>query len=383
MIKVEEMENIPNQLENNAPDKRRYQRSARAEARIITKKNASAILECWSVCPFRWKKNRFKCAYCEANFTECNSLREHVRLCSSRHSVKDIYSKFKEMPLINIDVIEARCNICSALFADVSQMREHVIQHGYTFDRNQPDGVLPFALDKEAWRCVICQEKFNNFLKLYEHMNVHYQHYICATCGKGYMTAPRLRKHSEVHISGSFPCNECGRIFTMRAARDSHKAHAHAKGPRYGCPHCSLRFEGYYERMAHLNEAHREKEVLYSCSHCELSFKTSGKRAMHVRSVHFPPQRDFGCPFCEWQFKTSYELKRHMVRHTGERNFHCNVCGKSFPRNRALTSHLKTHEEFCCKWCAAVFKQRTQLIAHVRTNHPQFDFDAIPDTLKI
>ncbi|XP_061725526.1 zinc finger protein 425-like isoform X8 [Cydia pomonella] len=356
-------------IENLLREKPRYQRSARAEARYATKKNATAILECWSVSPFRWKRNQFKCAYCEASFTDCALLRLHIRTCSPQHSVKDIYSKFKEMSLINIDVTQAACRLCSLPYSDVKQMREHVIEHGYDYEINQPDGVLPFFLNKESWSCVICQETFNNFLKLYEHMNIHYQHYICPTCGKGYMTAPRLRKHSEVHISGTFPCNECPKVFRMRAARDYHKAHAHAKAPRYECPHCNMRFDGYYDRMNHLNATHSEKEVSYRCPHCELTFKTSGKRAIHVRSVHFPPQRDFRCTSCEWSFKTAYELRRHTVKHSGERNFHCNVCDKSFPRNRALRTHLKTHDDLGCKWCGAMFKQRMQLLAHMREVH--------------
>lgn len=362
--------------------KSKYQRSARAEARIAIKKNATSILQCWTLSPFRWKKNKFKCSYCDDHFTECNALRDHIRLCSTQHNIKDIYNKFKEMPVINVDSTEAICRYCSTPFIDVAQMREHLIQHGFEFDTNHPDGVLPFCLDKESWKCVICEEKFNNFLKLYEHMNVHYQHFICATCGKGYMTAPRLRKHSEVHISGSFSCSECGRVFTMRAARDSHKATAHAKGSRYECPHCYIRFDSYYHRMAHLKEAHCEKEVVYNCAHCDMSFKTSGKRASHVRSVHFPPQQDFSCSFCDWHFKTKYELKRHFVRHTGEGNFHCHVCGQSFPRNRALTTHLKTHQDLNCKWCGLVFKQRNQLVLHLRTIHPEL-IDMTPIEIKI
>ncbi|XP_075989123.1 uncharacterized protein LOC142985076 isoform X8 [Anticarsia gemmatalis] len=359
--------------------KPKYTRSARSEARIMTKKNATAILECWTLCPFRWKKNRFKCAYCEENFTECNQLRNHVRLCATHHSTKDIYSKFKEMPLINVDITEAICGFCSMPYRDVQQMREHVIQHGLQLDLKHPDGVIPFSLDKESWRCAICCEKFNNFLKLYEHMNVHYQHYICAICGKGYMTAPRLRKHSEVHVSGSFPCNECGRIFTMRAARDSHKASVHAKGPRYECPHCNMRFDGYYDRLEHMKNAHSEREVFYTCSHCEMSFKTSAKRAIHVRSVHFPPKLDFACKFCEWQFKTNYELKRHMVRHTGEKNFHCSFCGKSFPRNRALTNHLKTHVE--SKWRENIYKERVQRVAELKGHQDLTDL--VPSDVKM
>nr|XP_049704017.1 zinc finger protein 181 isoform X6 [Helicoverpa armigera] len=360
--------------------KQKYTRSPRAEARIITKNNASAILQCWSVLPFRWKKNRFKCAYCEDNFTDCSELRAHVRICAVNHSIKDIYSKFKEMPLINVDVTEASCSFCSMPLSNVTELREHAILHGLDFNPYHPDGVLPFSLNKQSWQCIICTDKFNNFLKLYEHMNVHYQHYICATCGKGFMTSPRLRKHLEVHISGSFPCDKCGRIFIMRAARDSHKASAHPKAPRYECPHCNIRFDNYYDRVDHMKNAHSEREVSYSCPHCELSFKTSGKRAIHVRTVHFPPQLNFSCSYCEWQFRTNYELKRHMVRHTGEKNFHCTICGKSFPRNRALTNHLKVHQDVNSKWRGPVFKQRTQRLPSL---NPHDLTDLVPTEIKI
>ncbi|CAK1554424.1 unnamed protein product [Leptosia nina] len=346
------------EIEPSNKTEKKYQRSARSEARFKTKKNAASILECWTLTPFRWKKNHFKCAFCESIFNNCTDLREHVSLCSLHHSMKDIYSKFKEMPLINVDVTNAVCKLCACPYYSVPHMRQHVIEHGLKFDSKYPDGVLPFSLNKELWCCLICREKFNNFLKLYEHMNTHYQHYICANCGKGYMTAPRLRKHSEVHKEGLFPCDKCGRTFTMRAARDYHKANTHAKGPRYECPQCDMRFNRYYDRMKHLKDVHKVKEVEYECSHCDRSFKTSGQRSSHVRTVHIPQQRSFDCNLCEWHFKTPYELKRHMVKHSGERTFSCSVCGKSFPRSNALRSHLKTHDELCCKICGVTFKQK-------------------------
>ncbi|KAI5640785.1 hypothetical protein NE865_06893 [Phthorimaea operculella] len=325
-------------------EKKAYQRSAKAEARLNTKKNASVLLDCWNICPFRWIKNKFKCAYCEMDFIACNLLRDHVRSCAPRHTITDIYKKFKEMSIINVDLTEASCKFCSVALKDFTHMRMHVVEHGFHLNPKHPDGVLPFFLDKDSWACVICHEKFNNFLRLYEHMNVHYQHYICAICGKGFMTAIRLRKHSEVHVSGSFPCDECGRVFSMRAARESHKANTHAKGPRYKCPHCEMRFIYYSDRMNHLHKAHREKEVVYDCPHCPLSFKASGKRAKHIHNKHFPPQRSFQCSSCDWTFRNSYELKRHVVKHTGDKKYLCTVCDKSYPRSRALNIHMKRHQ---------------------------------------
>ncbi|CAG9574921.1 unnamed protein product [Danaus chrysippus] len=352
-------------------EKRKYQKSARSQARFMTKKNASSILECWSGIPFRWKKNRFKCAYCEENFNECSDLRAHVRLCSIQNSVGSIFSKFKEMTLINMDVSEAVCRICSEPFRELDGMREHVIRHGYELDISHPDGVIPFCLTKESWSCVLCRETFNNFLKLYEHMNTHYQYHICSICGKGYMTGPRLRKHLELHITGTFPCDKCKKVFTKRTGRDNHKAYAHAKGPRYECPQCNMRFEGYYDRMNHLKQAHREKEVKYGCSHCDLSFKTSGKRAIHVKTVHFPRQSNFSCPYCKTLFKTAFGMKRHMVKHNGET---CTVCGESFTKSKALKEHLAGHADgLRCKWCGNSFKEAALLLTHLREKHPEVD----------
>ncbi|CAH2062213.1 unnamed protein product, partial [Iphiclides podalirius] len=131
-------------------EKRRYVRSARAEARIATKRNASSLLECWSFCPFRWQKNRFKCAFCEESFIQCVDLRAHVGQCSLKHTVKDIYSKFKEMSLINVDVTEAACRLCGCPYTGITHMRQHATQHGYELDATRPDGILPFSLDKSA-----------------------------------------------------------------------------------------------------------------------------------------------------------------------------------------------------------------------------------------
>ena len=36
-------------------------------------------------------------------------------------------------------------------------------------------------------------------------------------------------------------------------------------------------------------------------------------------------------------------LKGHESKHTGEKPFECNICGKLFARNTTLKTHLVTH----------------------------------------
>lgn len=48
------------------------------------------------------------------------------------------------------------------------------------------------------------------------------------------------------------------------------------------------------------------------------------------------------CPYCPKTFASNWHLKRHVLTHTKESRFKCDVCGKDFSRNDNLKSHLKS-----------------------------------------
>ena len=80
------------------------------------------------------------------------------------------------------------------------------------------------------------------------------------------------------------------------------------------------------------------------------------------------------CPTCGKKCSNKYYLKRHIVRHTAERQFKCEFdgCGKSFFDQHVLKSHEKIHlgiKDFHCTLCPKQFTQSQQLSVHMKRHN--------------
>ena len=54
--------------------------------------------------------------------------------------------------------------------------------------------------------------------------------------------------------------------------------------------------------------------------------------------VRLGPQK-YGCPFCSQTRRTPIDMKRHIMKHTGEKPFACDFCD----HKTSLKANLKTH----------------------------------------
>ncbi|XP_055306991.1 gastrula zinc finger protein XlCGF8.2DB-like [Sitodiplosis mosellana] len=73
------------------------------------------------------------------------------------------------------------------------------------------------------------------------------------------------------------------------------------------------------------------------------------------------------CPLCDYVTNIKTNLKKHMLKHTGERPFPCSVCPKRFTAKQSLQSHMKAHIDaflFSCASCSQGFDRSEEKVEH-------------------
>lgn len=200
----------------------------------------------------------------------------------------------------------------------------------------------------------------------------------CDICQKSLKTKKMLWAHKvAVHFGGNFPCEICGKKCITGAELRRHLT-SHSAERKFVCQYCGLA----YKRWSHLYQHLRvhEEEKNFRCDVCHINFKVQSELKDHCFAEHSNGDM-VQCSVCKHKLQTPLAVYHHSMKHTGTRDFICEICGSNFKRKQHLVTHMKTHltenkgadgsaETYECQVCDHTFSLKMELKAHCESAHP-------------
>ncbi|ODM93187.1 putative zinc finger protein [Orchesella cincta] len=218
---------------------------------------------------------------------------------------------------------------------------------------------MPFAglrqseIDAHNWSHLGQEERERKEKELLNPDKETYQCQICPEIVKGKIA---LLVHEKTHADSRTVCSICGAAFKQKRTLDRHMEKVHSggtwKGP-FSCnyPNCSESLESDSSLLVHVEEEHASSEQ-------------ARKRIM--------------CLKCGKVLASPWAVKTHGLVHTKERNFHCDICSKTYSLKTTLEDHMAGMHgvgskcaAFRCEQpgCGAVFRSNVYFKIHLRRIH--------------
>ncbi|NWX56277.1 PLAL2 protein, partial [Promerops cafer] len=199
-----------------------------------------------------------------------------------------------------------QCELSEPSFPHVDKLRTHTLSHSEQRPYNCPQ--------------LHCGKAFASKYKLCRHMATHsaQKPHQCMYCEKMFHRKDHLRNHLQTHDPNkeALHCPECGKNYNTKLGFRRHLAmHAAASGD-LSCKVCLQTFESTQVLLEHL-KAH--------------SRRASGGAK----------EKKHPCDHCDRRFYTRKDVRRHLVVHTGRKDFLCQYCAQRFGRKDHLTRHMK------------------------------------------
>lgn len=167
----------------------------------------------------------------------------------------------------------------------------------------------------------------------------------CRFCKKIITSRQYLNNHENTHTGKRpFECHICTRAFSDSKCLLRHMD-THTDKPRYRCSVCKKKFIEKSKLSIHTREKHlpdTDPRRYFSCTLCDIKLKTCSQQRKHRRTHNMTPSI-FVCDYCRKEFKRKDHLVRHMVIHSGQTPYNCNICNRPFSW---LSNKLK-HERKC------------------------------------
>ncbi|XP_034484177.1 zinc finger protein 675-like [Drosophila innubila] len=226
--------------------------------------------------------------------------------------------------------------------------------------------------------CHICNQKFIKSSCYEEHMKHHNDQlpFQCSVekCKKGFTTSTGLKHHMEhthTELCDLHPCTVegCSESFAQTRMLTQHlrKVHNIAKPIIHPCPECDKVFRCPMALKKHMYD-HTGEELPFGCNICQKRYRVNTELRDHL--LRHAGIKNFVCPYCGVGKTTKQELDKHMLTHTKEKKFKCDQCDHTSSSKQRMSKHIKVvHlkiKDFVCQYCPKSFSTAYDCKIHER-----------------
>lgn len=318
----------------------------------------------------------FSCGFCPEHFTLPRDLKIHS-LQKHDNKNKSTFMKGQSLSsyVVKLDISGLKCEVCGENIDGLDQLTSHLqSEHKIIMYTDINSHILPFNLEGDSFKCVLCPKVYENFKLLQEHMNVHYNNYNCETCNAPFVNQRTLKSHMSRHKQGDFSCSFCPKVFDTNGKKLCHEKFVHIGDHRRNkCPECHEKFTTYAKKNEHMVKEHGASPRILKCMACDKTFTRRDRLTRHTKRDHLLERKN-ECEHCDMKFYGKKELDMHMLKHTGEKQYRCDVCFKAFGRKNTLREHLRIHADdrrFKCELCGQAFVQKCSWKSHMKSRHDE------------
>ncbi|XP_017835189.1 zinc finger protein 271 [Drosophila busckii] len=311
-------------------------------------------------------KSAFLCQYCDLAFTLQQDCLQHelgghdlsapysCNYCQLRVSTRPaLIAHIKELHAVERPYV---CAHCSKGFVRRSDLKKHTIVH---------TGVRPFS-------CHVCSKSFSRNTNLTKHLRIHSSEkpFVCQMCPRSFQTPLELMKHTRSHAEVKpYQCRRCSASFTRKDKLLIHQQ-----------MHDKRDAEQQQHNMRSAIGVNDNPEQILLPMHPYVDSDTSAIQLQlqsHLQNqskVKVTPKstRSFRCDVCDKSFQRERDLQRHRALHM-DTLFACKLCGQGFNRREQLHRHeVETHgPSYTCTICSMSFHQQSDLDIHHKVHELQ------------
>ncbi|XP_011604300.1 zinc finger protein 653 [Takifugu rubripes] len=145
----------------------------------------------------------------------------------------------------------------------------------------------------------------------------------------------------------------------------------------FHCPYegCSQVYVAISSFQNHINLVHRKGKTKV-CPHPGCGKKFYLSNHLHRHMIIHSGVRDFICETCGKSFKRKNHLEVHRRTHTGETPLQCEICGYQCRQRASLNWHMKKHTpeahyNYTCEFCHKRFEKLDSVKFHKVKSHPE------------